>query len=234
MLGLSVVMQSGAIAFEVVRWAGVAHLLFMGISMIRDGGQLQLDDALSRDSKSEASQSEASQVVSSESMARVVWRGVVLNLLNPKLTIFLFAFLPLVPQQCSQPPRSTTSDVGTHLHADDSNRVCWLCHLERCTARQGIGTPPCCPLDPNDHSEAYSSVSPPAWPSPTVNQLDLGFFGPASGSRVGTCQSSFRSKPSFFIVRPSESRLSTTLQRALPRSGRPLSTIRPGRAGLMA
>lgn len=44
MLGLSGIMQAGALAFEVVRWAGVAYLLYMGISMIRDGGSLTLED----------------------------------------------------------------------------------------------------------------------------------------------------------------------------------------------
>ncbi len=89
MLGLSGVMQAGAVAFEVVRWAGVAYLVFLGVSMIRDGGQLQFEDALSGDN-----QHEDSQAVQSESMTRVVWRGIALNLLNPKLTIFFFAFLP--------------------------------------------------------------------------------------------------------------------------------------------
>jgi threonine/homoserine/homoserine lactone efflux protein len=78
MLGLSGVMQAGAVAFEAVRWAGVAYLLFMGVSMIRNGGALQLE----------------SHDASIEPMRRVVKRGILLNLLNPKLTVFFFAFLP--------------------------------------------------------------------------------------------------------------------------------------------
>ena len=78
LLGLSGVMQVGAAAFEVVRWAGVAYLVFMGVSMIRSGGALQVDG----------------QERSGASMAVVVRRGIVLNLLNPKLTVFFFAFLP--------------------------------------------------------------------------------------------------------------------------------------------
>ncbi len=78
MLGLSGVMQAGAVAFEAVRWAGVVYLIFMGVSMIRDGGGLQIDD----------------QDASIGSMALVVRRGILLNLLNPKLTVFFFAFLP--------------------------------------------------------------------------------------------------------------------------------------------
>src|ERR671916_2493373 len=43
MLGLSGIMQAGSAAFEVVRWAGVAYLVYMGVAMIREGGALQLD-----------------------------------------------------------------------------------------------------------------------------------------------------------------------------------------------
>lgn len=78
MLGLSGIMQAGAVAFEAVRWVGVVYLVYMGVSMIRAGGALQLDD----------------QRTSSDSLGTVVRRGVVLNLLNPKLTVFFLAFLP--------------------------------------------------------------------------------------------------------------------------------------------
>lgn len=78
-LGLSGVMQAGAAAFEVVRWIGVAYLLFMGVSMIRDGGALALSD---------------DGDVADDGSIAVIRRGVVLNLLNPKLTVFFFAFLP--------------------------------------------------------------------------------------------------------------------------------------------
>jgi threonine/homoserine/homoserine lactone efflux protein len=57
---------------------GGPYLVFMGVSMIRDAGALPLDDG-------------------SASIGRVslvVRRGILLNLLNPKLTLFFFAFLP--------------------------------------------------------------------------------------------------------------------------------------------
>jgi threonine/homoserine/homoserine lactone efflux protein len=71
-------MQAGAVAFEVVRWAGVAYLVFMGASMIREAGALSLDGG-------ETSAGPAGVVVR---------RGILLNILNPKLTVFFFAFLP--------------------------------------------------------------------------------------------------------------------------------------------
>jgi len=78
MLGLSAVMQAGSMAFEVVRWAGVAYLIFMGASMIREAGTLPLDG----------------EDAPAEPMGHVVRRAILLNVLNPKLTVFFFAFLP--------------------------------------------------------------------------------------------------------------------------------------------
>jgi threonine/homoserine/homoserine lactone efflux protein len=79
MLGLSGIMQAGAVAFETVRWVGVAYLVFMGLLMLRGGDAMQLD---------------RERRASSDPMGAVVWRAVLLNLLNPKLTVFFFAFLP--------------------------------------------------------------------------------------------------------------------------------------------
>jgi threonine/homoserine/homoserine lactone efflux protein len=78
MLGLSGIMQAGSAVFEVVRWAGVAYLVFMGFSMIREAGALPLEDG----------------DTPIDSAGSVVRRGILLNVLNPKLTLFFFAFLP--------------------------------------------------------------------------------------------------------------------------------------------
>ena len=78
MLGLSGIMQAGSVAFEAVRWAGVAYLVFMGVSMIRSAGALPLD----------------AKNAPIDPMSVVVRRGILLNVLNPKLTLFFFAFLP--------------------------------------------------------------------------------------------------------------------------------------------
>ncbi len=80
MLGLSGVMQAGSVVYETIRWAGVVYLVYMGISMIRQGDALELDADAQHDATG--------------SMVRVVRRAILLNLLNPKLTIFFFAFLP--------------------------------------------------------------------------------------------------------------------------------------------
>jgi threonine/homoserine/homoserine lactone efflux protein len=78
MLGLSGIMQAGSAVFEVVRWAGVAYLVFLGFSMIREAGAVPLEDGNAP----------------VDSAGSIVWRGILLNVLNPKLTLFFFAFLP--------------------------------------------------------------------------------------------------------------------------------------------
>lgn len=82
MVGLSGVMQAGAAVFEVVRYAGVAYLIYMGVGMLRGTGALQFGDAADRNT------------ADTPPPLAIVRRGILLNVLNPKLTVFFFAFLP--------------------------------------------------------------------------------------------------------------------------------------------
>ena len=75
--GLAALLQASGVAFQAVKYAGVAYLLWMAWSTWRDTGALRLEGA-------EAPASARSVIVS----------GIGVNLLNPKLTIFFFAFLP--------------------------------------------------------------------------------------------------------------------------------------------
>lgn len=76
--GLSGFMQAGALAFRILKYAGVVYLLFLAVTIARPGSSNGLDGP-------------ASQAVGS---GKVILRGILLNLLNPKLTLFFFAFLP--------------------------------------------------------------------------------------------------------------------------------------------
>ncbi|CAA9400899.1 LysE family translocator [uncultured Nocardioides sp.] len=75
--GLAAVLHASGVAFQTLKYAGIAYLLWMAWSTWRDHGALGVDG--------EASPSPWRTVLSS---------GITLNLLNPKLTIFFFAFLP--------------------------------------------------------------------------------------------------------------------------------------------
>ncbi len=75
--GLAALMHASAVAFEVVKWLGVAYLLFLAWQSIRDRSAIEVDAARTP-----------------VSFWRVTGTAVLINLLNPKLTIFFFAFLP--------------------------------------------------------------------------------------------------------------------------------------------
>jgi threonine/homoserine/homoserine lactone efflux protein len=75
--GLSALLQTSAVAFEVLKYVGVAYLLWMAWATLREKGALSVEE---------------NQEPSSP--GRVIVSGVLVNLLNPKLTIFFFAFLP--------------------------------------------------------------------------------------------------------------------------------------------
>lgn len=75
--GLAALLNASAIAFQTVKWLGVAYLLFLAWQTWRDRSALTVDE-------------DAAPV----SFWKTIRTAVLLNLLNPKLTIFFFAFLP--------------------------------------------------------------------------------------------------------------------------------------------
>ena len=75
--GLAALLHASGVAFEVVKYAGVAYLLWMAWSTWRDTGALRIG----ADDRPASARS-------------VIVSGIGVNLLNPKLTIFFFAFLP--------------------------------------------------------------------------------------------------------------------------------------------
>ena len=75
--GLAALLHASALAFEIVKYLGAAYLLYMAWSVLREGGALQM--------------AERSTPVSA---ARIVASGILLNILNPKLSLFFLAFLP--------------------------------------------------------------------------------------------------------------------------------------------
>jgi threonine/homoserine/homoserine lactone efflux protein len=76
-LGLSALLVSSAVAFAVVKWLGVAYLIYLGIGRF-----------LARDEET------ADVKVGDEPLARVFSQGVIVNVLNPKTALFFLAFLP--------------------------------------------------------------------------------------------------------------------------------------------
>jgi threonine/homoserine/homoserine lactone efflux protein len=75
--GLAAVLYASAVAFETIKVAGVVYLLYLAWATLREKGALRIE--------TEASPTSARQVIAT---------GVLINILNPKLSIFFFAFLP--------------------------------------------------------------------------------------------------------------------------------------------
>jgi len=97
-LGVSLIVARSAVAFNAIKWAGVAYLAWLGIGMLRSK-----DDALLTETVSEAS------------LRRVFLQGVVVNVLNPKLAVFFLAFLPQFVDADAANPTLQTFVLGLTL-----------------------------------------------------------------------------------------------------------------------
>jgi threonine/homoserine/homoserine lactone efflux protein len=77
MLGLAAVLHTSALAFAVLKYCGVIYLLYMAWQALREQGALAVDTRLD-----------------GRSSRRLIVTGILINILNPKLSIFFLAFLP--------------------------------------------------------------------------------------------------------------------------------------------
>ena len=75
-IGVSALLASSAVAFSVIKYAGAAYLIFIGIRKLREGDVAAPEDGAGKD------------------RGRLYWQGVVVNSLNPKTALFFLAFLP--------------------------------------------------------------------------------------------------------------------------------------------
>ena len=76
-MGLAALLHTSALAFHSLKYLGVAYLLFMAWSALKEHGALRVE-----------------QEVGARSAVQVITSAVLINILNPKLSIFFFAFLP--------------------------------------------------------------------------------------------------------------------------------------------
>ena len=76
-LGLSAMVVSSVLAFNVVKYAGATYLVYLGVKTL-----------LAREKH------EPTQAARSESLSDTFRQGVIVNLLNPKTALFFFAFMP--------------------------------------------------------------------------------------------------------------------------------------------
>ncbi|MGY3530066.1 LysE family translocator [Bradyrhizobium sp. USDA 4452] len=77
MLGLAAILHTSAVAFAALKWGGVVYLLYMAWQALRERGALAVDTE-----------------IKPRSSGRVIVTAILINILNPKLSIFFLAFLP--------------------------------------------------------------------------------------------------------------------------------------------
>jgi threonine/homoserine/homoserine lactone efflux protein len=75
-VGISALIVSSAMAFSVVKYAGAAYLVYLGVRRL-----------LAREPAPKAQ-------AGAEPLARLFWQGALVNVLNPKTALFFLAFLP--------------------------------------------------------------------------------------------------------------------------------------------
>lgn len=75
--GLAMIMKTSVLAFEIVKFAGAGYLIYLGVKTL-----ISKDDLISDLDDHKKSQSS------------IFWQGFLINILNPKLSIFFLAFLP--------------------------------------------------------------------------------------------------------------------------------------------
>ncbi len=77
LVGLAAILHASALLFHLVKYAGVAYLIYLAIQTLRDKGPVRFEPAHE-----------------AKSLMRTAWGGFILNILNPKISIFFVAFLP--------------------------------------------------------------------------------------------------------------------------------------------
>lgn len=75
--GLSAILMTSALAFDVVKYLGAAYLIYLGIRKLTTREEVQ-----------------ETQIVEQKSLRQVFMQGIVVNILNPKTALFFFSFLP--------------------------------------------------------------------------------------------------------------------------------------------
>ena len=94
-MGLAAVLHTSALAFQTLKYLGVAYLLYMAWNALQETGALRID-----------------RKVDSRSALQVIVSAILINILNPKLSIFFFAFLPQFVSATEQEPLSRMLELS--------------------------------------------------------------------------------------------------------------------------
>jgi threonine/homoserine/homoserine lactone efflux protein len=110
-VGLSVLLRRSALAFRVLTYVGAGYLLYLGVQALRSPGRFEFGDIMTGGPTDETSgaedesEREGTGGASEDDDGGGFARGVLVNLLNPKVALFFLAFLPqFVPAGAANAP----------------------------------------------------------------------------------------------------------------------------------
>ena len=96
--GLAVLFLYSSLAFAIVKYCGAAYLVYLGVSGLLSGGLSGMAASTRRKEKA--------------TVSKLFWQAVAVELLNPKLLLFFFAFLPQFVDPSLGPPRAQMLFLG--------------------------------------------------------------------------------------------------------------------------
>src|ERR1700730_10745901 len=99
-LGLAALLHTSALAFQTFKYLGVAYLLYMAWNTLRERGALRVE-----------------KEVGTRSAGQVIISAILINILNPKLSIFFLAFLPQFVSADEANPLLRMSELSAVLMA---------------------------------------------------------------------------------------------------------------------
>ena len=94
-LGLAALLHTSALAFQTFKYLGVAYLLYMAWMTLKEHGALKIE-----------------KEVGARSATQVIVSAILINILNPKLSIFFFAFLPQFVSPAEPDPLLRMSELS--------------------------------------------------------------------------------------------------------------------------
>ena len=107
--GLAALLHTSAVLFQAVKWAGILYLLYLAWSIWKDDGPIQFCP------KTEVG-----------SLRKLAFTGFLINILNPKLSIFFLAFLPqFVPSEIVHPVGRVLSLSGVFMAMTLAIFICY-------------------------------------------------------------------------------------------------------------
>ena len=105
-MGLAALLHTSALAFQIFKYLGVAYLLYMAWSTLQESGVLKVE-----------------KDTGARSDLQVTVTAILINILNPKLSIFFLAFLPQFVSADEAQPLSPHAAAQRRVHADDLRGV---------------------------------------------------------------------------------------------------------------